>query len=71
MRIGEIDRSGPVWVYRPRHDKTAHDDRERTVMIGSKAQSILEPLLVGDPDRPVFPTRNGEPYHIHSYRDAI
>jgi integrase len=71
MRIGEIDRSGDVWVYRPKHHKTSHHGKARAIVFGPRAQAILAPLLAGDPRKPVFPTRNGGPYHIHSYRDAI
>ncbi len=39
-----IDRSEPVWVYRPRH-KLEHLDIERFVFIGPKAQELLKPYL--------------------------
>lgn len=41
LRPAEVDASGPVWVYRPRHHKTAHKGRERVVAIGPRAQAVL------------------------------
>ncbi len=45
MRAADIDRTGPVWVYRPRQHKTAHRGRERVIFIGPKAQAVLAPFL--------------------------
>jgi integrase len=55
MKIGEIDRSGPVWSYRlPKH-KTAHLGNDRIVQIGPKAQAVLSPFLMKlDPTAHVF-----------------
>ena len=56
MTPAEIDRSGPVWVYRPRSHKTAYRGRVRFVWLGPRGQAILAPLLdVGpDSDNPLF-----------------
>jgi integrase len=45
MRTCDIDRSKPVWIYRPMKHKTEHHGHKRKVRIGPKAQEILAPLL--------------------------
>lgn len=45
MRGSDIDMSGDVWIYRPRHHKTAHFGHGRLVAIGPKAQAILRKYL--------------------------
>lgn len=45
MRADEIDRSGPVWVYRPRRHKTAHRGKGRSIVLGPKAQEVLRPFI--------------------------
>lgn len=51
LRAIDIDMTGPVWEYRPRHYKTEHrndddsPDRERVVFLGPKAQALLKPYL--------------------------
>jgi integrase len=60
MRACDLDRSGPVWEYRPPRHKTQHhdedgtSDRDRVVYIGPKAQAVLDPLLSLDPTAYVF-----------------
>jgi len=41
MRPRDIDRSGPVWVYRPQSHKTAHHGHLRAIAIGPKAQEAI------------------------------
>jgi len=41
LTMGELDRSGSIWVYRPAHHKTAWRDSIREIDIGPKAQAIL------------------------------
>src|SRR5262249_15611912 len=39
MRGCDIDMTGgPIWIYRPRHHKTAHHDFERLVALGPSSQ---------------------------------
>ena len=45
MRPCDLDRSRPVWVFRPKEHKTEHHGNERLVFIGPKAQEIIEPFL--------------------------
>jgi integrase len=54
MRGVEIDRSGPVWAYRPGHHKTEHRGRSRVILIGPQAQMILQPWLQSDPEAYLF-----------------
>jgi len=44
MRWSEIDTSGAVWIYSPKHHKTSHKGKKRLVMIGPKGQQILNGL---------------------------
>jgi len=55
MRVGEIDRSGEVWSYRPASHKTAFRGHQRLVPIGPKAQAVLTPFLMKlDPQAYLF-----------------
>lgn len=55
LKPRRIDRSGEVWVYRPRRHKTAHHGKRREIFIGPRARRVLEPWLEGvDPNEFVF-----------------
>ncbi len=55
LRTVDIDRSGPVWCYRPHSHKTEHHGHERKVWIGPKAQAILKSWLKSEkPDAYLF-----------------
>lgn len=43
-----------VWLYRPSEHKTEHFERERVVMIGPRAQTVLRPWLDRAPDSTCF-----------------
>jgi integrase len=58
LRMGDIDRSGPVWLYRPASHKTEHMGHERIVPIGPKAQAVLQPFLRADPAAYLFDPRD-------------
>jgi integrase len=45
LRPMDVDRSGPVWVYRPESHKTEHHGRERTIFIGPEGQAVLRVYL--------------------------
>jgi hypothetical protein len=52
LRGVDLDRSGPVWTYRPGSDKgehgahkTAWRGHDRTILIGPKGQEVLRPWL--------------------------
>ncbi|MHB1033722.1 MAG: tyrosine-type recombinase/integrase [Pirellulales bacterium] len=46
LRPCDLDRSGPVWAYRPHSHKTQHLGRARVVFIGPRAKEILLPYLL-------------------------
>jgi integrase len=55
ITTGDIDRSAAVWEFKPKHHKNACRGKHRVVMIGPRAQSILEPWLRPDaPELPLF-----------------
>jgi integrase len=41
MRPCEIDRIGPVWIYRPSEHKNAWRGQERNIPLGPKCQAVL------------------------------
>ncbi len=57
MTAAEIDRSDPsCWVYRPAEHKCSHKDKDRAVMIGTRAQEIILPrILRAEPGAVLFP----------------
>ena len=60
IRQMDVDRSAEVWLYRPEDRKTAHHDRERTIFIGPKAQSVLMPDLLRPADSFCFSPAEAE-----------
>jgi integrase len=54
MRTGDIDTSGPVWVYRPGSHKTAYLGKVREIALGKRAIKVLGPLLLTDLNAPIF-----------------
>jgi integrase len=78
LRPRDVDRSNPVWQYRPMSHKTEHHGRERVVLIGPSAQAILAPYLsLHDKDAFCFqterPNRNksGGRYTSQSYHQRV
>lgn len=74
MRVGEIDRSGSVWVYRPGRHKMTYRGHDRAVTLGPRCQAILRPRLEeagDDPDTLVWPTRLGTTFRANSYAQAV
>jgi integrase len=57
MRTQDIDRAGPVWVFRPSTHKTAHRGHVREIYLGPKAQQVLGSFLKEDPEAYVFSPR--------------
>jgi integrase len=41
LRLLELDRTGPVWFFRPGKHKTAWHGKDRVVAIGPRAQAVL------------------------------
>ena len=52
-----IDRSGPVWVYRPAEHKGTWRGKAREVYVGPAAQALLAPWLAARPSGPLFSPR--------------
>ncbi|MFM1902847.1 MAG: hypothetical protein RLZZ440_747 [Planctomycetota bacterium] len=57
MRTGDVDRSGSVWLFKPRRHKNSHRGQDRTIPLGPQAQAILKPWLRADPDAFLFQPR--------------
>ena len=45
MRPMDIDQSDSIWVYTPHQHKTEHHEKDRVIVIGPNAQSILKTYL--------------------------
>jgi integrase len=61
MRPGDIDQSGPVWIFKPHSHKAAWHGKTRQVYLGPQAQAALAPLLEGlKADEFVFSPRRSE-----------
>jgi integrase len=60
LRPTDIDKDGPLWVYRPSEHKNSHRGRSREIPIGPLAQAILEPLTPADPDSYFFSPRRSD-----------
>jgi integrase len=75
LRLGDVDRSGEVWVYRPGSHKTQHHGKKRIILIGPKGQGVVqEHLQSTDPDTYVFAvpgTEGKKHYRRDSYTNAI
>ncbi len=71
MTPAMIDRSGPVWFYRPEHHKTEDHDIMKAVPILGDALEVLSPYLFGDLGELCFLTSKGTPWNKDSYRIAV
>jgi integrase len=67
MRPSDIERypsegdEPPVWLFRPREHKNQFRAMERTIVLGPRAQAVLEPFLEGrDPEAFVFSPAEAE-----------
>jgi integrase len=54
LKGAHLDRSGPVWIFRPREHKTAWRGKHRVIYIGPEAQAVLTPFLRDDPEQYCF-----------------
>lgn len=60
LTLGQIDRSGTIWAYRPQLHKSAYRGKERTILFGPNARRVLVEFLRGrslDPSAPLFSPR--------------
>jgi integrase len=83
MTWGAIDRTEPIWIYRPVAHKTARLGKVREIPLGPAAQAVLMPFLRANPDAYVFDASNNRgantgrprglnrPYHRVSYPIAV
>lgn len=72
MRCGDVDLSGPVWLYRPRTHKAAHHGRARVIPLDAPCQAVIMPRLRPFlPDDYVFPSPRGGCYAEGSVRNAV
>jgi integrase len=63
MRPMDMDRSHPVWEYRPQDHKTAYHDQDRVVCIGPKGQAVLRPFLLRASDAYCFSPAESMDWH--------
>src|SRR5690606_39062512 len=56
----DLDRSGDVWSYSPKHHKTEHHGKRRVVYIGPRAQEIVLPYLLRDAEAYCFSPAESE-----------
>lgn len=54
MRVGDINTSGDVWEYVPREHKTEHRGKDRSILLGPKAQAIVREFLKPNVDAFLF-----------------
>lgn len=72
IRGRDVDRSGPVWIYRPASHKTEHHGRDRVIALGPQAQAVLGPWLDrAPPEAYVFSKSARSPARVDGYRHAI
>jgi integrase len=72
MRACDIDRTSDIWVYRPYKHKSEHRDDEqvREIVLGPRAQAILEPYLNGSPTAYLFSPRRAMEERYRQLREA-
>jgi integrase len=55
MRVGDVDRSGDVWKYRPKNHKTEEHIGKKIIDLGKDEQILIAPYLTGkNPSNAVF-----------------
>ncbi len=55
MKVGDLDQSGKIWIYRPGFHKGTWRKQDKAVPLGKPEQKLLAPRLVGKgPDQYVF-----------------
>ncbi len=50
--VGDVDRSGELWVYRPTERKTRHRGKSRVIPFGPRARAVHTAFLIGDKSPP-------------------
>ncbi|WP_168219295.1 tyrosine-type recombinase/integrase [Limnoglobus roseus] len=54
LRMADVVKLERVWLYEPAEHKGAHRGKKKVIVIGPRAQAILEPFLPPDPTDYVF-----------------
>lgn len=57
LRAADLERTGPVWVYRPGTHKNRHRGLDRVIFLGPQAQAVIQPFLEPDPGAYLFSPR--------------
>ena len=70
LRPKDLDRTGPVWAYRPERHKTAHRGHTREIYIGPKAQAVLRPFLLRSPEAFCFSPAEAEVQRLRDRHEA-
>lgn len=60
MTTGQLERRADVAIYKPRKHKTAHHGKKRRIVLGKRAQELLNGFYRLDPDAPLFSPREAE-----------
>jgi integrase len=71
LRAEDIDRTRPVWIFRPGRHKNEHRGQSREVPIGPRAQRVLAPYLQARPSGWIFAGRMGQHLTEAAYGTAI
>jgi integrase len=67
LRAVDLDTSGPVWLYRPAHHKTAYRGKDRVIALGPRAQAVVREFLKPDVGAYLFSPADADREH----RDAL
>ena len=71
IRAGDIDRSGPLWLYRPPEHKMSYRGRSKSLPLGPRAVAVLSPLLFGrKPDDYLFSAVRAKQERAEARRQA-
>jgi integrase len=54
MRMVDLDRSGPIWIFKPNRHKGLHRGLSRHIHLGPQSQVILNKYLKANPDAYLF-----------------
>jgi integrase len=68
IRTADITMHDGVWLYRPWTYKTEHQDIERVIYLGPRAQEIIRPWLRCDLDKPLFSPREAREAYLATRR---
>lgn len=70
MTPGEIDRSGPEWIYRPTKHKNTNKGKSRAIPLLGDAKEAVIDFLNRDPDSYLFSPREAVAWHNAQKRAA-